>query len=587
MSNEMRPALARSAWHADVRAVVPLSGHDRQVRAVACAADGRLGLSGGVDGTLRLWDLETATCLQVLRHHGQVTSVAITGDGAAAVSGGDNGTVLWWDLRTGASASIGTGDAELIASIDVSTDGRVAAFTDPHRGVFWVSELASGSSPREIDGCGIDPLSVALTSDGRHALVGGGRSGAVQYWDLVNEACIRTIDGHHDFVTAVAVSPDGRYALTASRSIRLWDLGTGACLRTLRGHETVEALAFTPDAGRAVSAGGDGTVRMWDLNTGMVARVLRLQTDPVWALAASRHLDVVLTAGIREPRCWTVAWRGPAAVSAQSRFPVGATLDDGTYLVTECLFGGPPPAIYRGVKTAGGGDVLITLAPMSDVSYAGFSEALALPIAGIGALRYIGPVDGRAGGDYAAMVEDEPHGVPLSRASLPMTPRLVGGLLRQLAQVAERARAAGHVLGCLQPDLTYVAQRGDDYRLTGLTPRPLAFLAALFRQAAERNAHPVTIRPLFDNYYLAPEVVRDPFGEHEACDVFSLCTIAAHLICGEHPFEGQGVSQAVSIGLAQRRPWSGPADWQSLLERGLAMEPRERPTVDELITQTL
>jgi hypothetical protein len=93
----------------------------------------------------------------------------------------------------------------------------------------------------------------------------------------------------------------------------------------------------------------------------------------------------------------------------------------------------------------------------------------------------------------------------------------------------------------------------------------------------------VTVRPLFDNYYLAPEVVRDPFGDHRTCDAFSLCAIAAHLICGEHPFEGEGVGLAVSIGMGRRRPWSGPADWRAVLERGLAAEPEARPTLEELI----
>ena len=79
-----------------------LTGHTDWVRAVAVTADGARAVSGGDDGTVRVWDLATGQPQAVLTGHGQpVRAVAVTPDGARAVSGGADGSVRVWDLATG------------------------------------------------------------------------------------------------------------------------------------------------------------------------------------------------------------------------------------------------------------------------------------------------------------------------------------------------------------------------------------------------------------------------------------------------------------------------------------------------------
>ena len=76
---------------------------------MAVSADGRRAVSGGSDGTVRVWDLDTGAPLHTLAgHDGPVEAVAVSADGRRAVSGGDDGTVRVWDLANGkrvASAS--------------------------------------------------------------------------------------------------------------------------------------------------------------------------------------------------------------------------------------------------------------------------------------------------------------------------------------------------------------------------------------------------------------------------------------------------------------------------------------------------
>ena len=103
------------------RSQAQLTGHHGPVAAVAVAADGTGAVSGGRDGTVRVWDLATGQQqAQLTGHHGPAMAVAVTADGTRAVSGGYDGTVRVWDLATGHEVAHWTGDYPVIACIVLS-----------------------------------------------------------------------------------------------------------------------------------------------------------------------------------------------------------------------------------------------------------------------------------------------------------------------------------------------------------------------------------------------------------------------------------------------------------------------------------
>jgi WD40 repeat protein len=70
--------------------------------AVAWGPSGELLISGGDDGTLRWWEVQSGECVRVREaHQGTVQALKVSPDGRRLASCGDDGAVMLWDLHGG------------------------------------------------------------------------------------------------------------------------------------------------------------------------------------------------------------------------------------------------------------------------------------------------------------------------------------------------------------------------------------------------------------------------------------------------------------------------------------------------------
>jgi len=77
-------------------------GHPGEVFAVAWSPSGELLISGGSDGRLRWWEVQSGACLRVREaHQGAVQALKVSPDESLLASCGDDGVITLWDLERG------------------------------------------------------------------------------------------------------------------------------------------------------------------------------------------------------------------------------------------------------------------------------------------------------------------------------------------------------------------------------------------------------------------------------------------------------------------------------------------------------
>jgi WD40 repeat protein len=267
-----------------------LHGHTGAIWSVAISADGRFLASGGEDLTIRIWELQTGTCLRILEGlQGWVASLAFAPRQASTeryrLASGDNDLRLW-DVETGQTLHDLEGHTHAVLAVAFSPDGRTLASSSVDCTLrLWDSH--TGQSIAVWNGHDASVWALAFSPDGQ-TLASGGEDQTVKLWDVETQRCRRTLLGHNGLVQSIAYSPDGLALVSAAlnRSIRLWDSQTGHCLKTWQGYsEVVNAVEFHPQGKMLASAHGDNVLRLWDVQNGDCLNCLQGHTDRVSSLA--------------------------------------------------------------------------------------------------------------------------------------------------------------------------------------------------------------------------------------------------------------------------------------------------------------
>ncbi|MHC5775663.1 nSTAND1 domain-containing NTPase [Nostoc sp.] len=282
-----------------LRVSIPLRGHEDNVSSVAISADGETIVSGGNDGTVRLWNLQGQTLAEPLRgHEGYVSSVAISADGETIVSGGYDGTVRLWNLQGQTLAEPLRGHEGSVNSVAISADGETIV-SGGNDGTVRLWNLQGQTLAEPLRGHEGYVSSVAISADGE-TIVSGGNDGTVRLWNLQGQTLAEPLRGHKGVVYSVAISANGQTIVSGGndRTVRLWNLQGQTLAEPLRGHEgSVMSVAISADGQTIVSGADDGTVRLWNLQGQTLAEPLRGHQGWVYSVAISADGQTIVSGG--------------------------------------------------------------------------------------------------------------------------------------------------------------------------------------------------------------------------------------------------------------------------------------------------
>jgi WD40 repeat protein len=302
--------------------------------AVGWVGERQVIVSGGTDGTVRIWDADTGQPIHELTGHtSAVTAVALgrVGSREMIVSGSDDGTVRIWDASVGQQIHELTGHTMFgttaalgrILGRDVIVSGSPAGAVR-----FW--DAGTGQPIGELTGNNGFVRAVALGRVDDRDVIGVSADGTVRIWDAGTGQPIHELTGNNGFVRAVALGRvDDRDVIVSGSfdsTVRIWDAGTGQPIHELTGHTSpVNAVALGRVGDRIVIVSGsneDGTVRIWDATTGQPIRELIGHTSSVNAVALGRVGDheVIVSGGTDGTvRIWDADPSWPPGILLTSR----------------------------------------------------------------------------------------------------------------------------------------------------------------------------------------------------------------------------------------------------------------------------
>jgi WD40 repeat protein len=195
-----------------------LNRNDSRIRAVDFLPGNERMFSGGMEGIITQWDLNTGRNETFAETGSPVDVLVISNDGSRLAAGTRDGKIIVWNINSGEQEFILNEDeGNSVYALDFSPDGKL--------------------------------------------LVSGDLQGNVIVWDFEQRTELNNLRGHRARITQLKFSPDGKFMATSSNdgSARIWetaDLNNQPIVLTANSGY-IFSVAFSPDSKSVITGSTD------------------------------------------------------------------------------------------------------------------------------------------------------------------------------------------------------------------------------------------------------------------------------------------------------------------------------------------
>jgi len=270
-----------------------LSGHTERIRSLAFSLDGTSLISGSIDKTVKLWDMQTGGVVKTFcGHTSWVRSVSISSDYTRIASGSNDGTICLWDIQTGECGHV-IKQKDAVSYVGFSP-------TDPGD---FIS--ISGNKVQQWNNNGYkightyDGSHIAFSPDSTQFALCNERVVTVQNSD--SRAVVAQFHVADSNVSCCCFSPDGRLvaAAAADRIIYVWDVASSDpyLVETFVGH-TAGIVSLVFSSSYLISASGDSSVRFWQTGALSKDQISTNLRTPLPASASIKSINLQAQGGI-------------------------------------------------------------------------------------------------------------------------------------------------------------------------------------------------------------------------------------------------------------------------------------------------
>ncbi len=236
--------------------------HDALVTALVASVDGRLVVSGAMDGWVRAWDPVACVRLAEWRVDGAVTALALATDGTLLVVGCQDGAVSLVDVPGFRVRRVLRGHRGAVTALAVLGARRLVA-TAGEDGTVRTWDPVGGGARLALRGQGSPVVAVALGKD-TQVLASVTWDGVLTLWQTRTGDALWKLQAHTDVIAGVALDRAGAFVATVSddRTAKVFRVGGGELVAERTDFAAgAKAVRFLDGALTVLVASWDSTVR--------------------------------------------------------------------------------------------------------------------------------------------------------------------------------------------------------------------------------------------------------------------------------------------------------------------------------------
>lgn len=265
--------------------------HTKRITSIVDAGNG-LCISASEDGTIRVWDINTAQCVQRINVNRTPINCVDISYGICAF-GADDRTVRLWDYKTNKIRKLTT-HKQPVTCVKLTPEGMCVSGS--YEGTIKAKSIAE-HKPESLLRENKRPITcLDITKDGK--CISGSTDRTLHAWEMNSGEDYSFGRVHLNKITAIKIVALGKnefcFVGELDGSITAYDVTTNILLYTIKLHsDEIVSIAKTPN-GLCFSVSYDGTMALWNPKTGKLVMEQKCNKRAVTSAGITNYGTIIV-----------------------------------------------------------------------------------------------------------------------------------------------------------------------------------------------------------------------------------------------------------------------------------------------------